>query len=815
MGRCGGEGPPAVGQGTAHAGAMGERAFTPLDPAAAMSIPAEAGQSVAPPDALSQSVAPLMDAYIPGGPAAGSFTPPYSPEVLAVARRYQIPIGRVQVVLSDPSVKALEGQIARGIEQRLTPENLARWLASPKGEAWMKQNPEAFAETVRQRARMTGVGVGVGVLGLLGAEQVADIIGLDPVHHTEERFFFIIMSMHGAERLGSTAWSIAPGRLQGRPFDFMRHTLVRQGGQTMVQVTFEARSSFSRALAAALTANFAVEGSVLRTVANGAKGVLLLPVRMIPSMGPGIAAARLADAALGDALPPDSKARWWISTLAFFLPGAYVTFTRGWGVAFLRRIGFGLVGRAFAVGFGLDIGAMLLQRIVMGDEAAYQRSVSQRVAKRYFDDQMMRQVRAIDDMPWYASIPVGILWGLQYNVREGTNFVAPVAMAEARRGDADVSYENNVYAEDARASREIQATLPRQLFMLLAQGIGAERDTARFYQTVDVGVFRDEIELDGAAEKIKDAITSLAEDRSLSDGTKEELLRSAFDSVRSGPGGEEALNRALALIQAHGIQRSLSTLHFIHLPVNGRIREIVDVKGVVQEGKEDALLGLLDPKQSPAQVREALLALRRAALIVRILDADEAKRPALVALAQEVGLADAQGNLIRSDLYYQAASEWSKMAAGDPARKARLDAHRDGLVLQMQAAAGDPARQLELAKEVMVLSGAAAGINIAVDQEPVVAEAALPADPQAVVTALPVGPKVVWPGGDAYFSGLEIVPGAPAPAEADAAGADAAVFPWEADVCEDPATTKWSTPAQPLWTPPPVFMQGGAAVYAH
>lgn len=730
MGRAGGEGGGV--RSAASAGAAGALVLQadPVLPEMPLDVPLSQG---APSEVR-------IDAFIPAGSSVplADLVPPaelaplefrLSPVVLQLAALYDIPPDRIEVLFSGAERMATEEKIGQLVRERLTPERVVDWLASPDGQAWAAVNPQAYVSTLRQRAATGVPSLALGVLSIIGAEELADIIGLDPVHHAEERFFFVVSAMHGANSAGSaigrSAAEIAMNRFAGRPFDFMRQVIVHEGESATLRVVFEARSSFSRALAASLMSNFAAEGGAVRALANGARGIVMLPFRMVPAIGPGLASSRIVDATVGELLPKGSAARTALSFGAFFLPDAVRLVASRRAMQAIQGIpGLRLLGRAFAVGFVFDMGTMLTQRAALGDGAPYFRSVIARVSDRKFQHDGYEDAKAINDMPWYGQIFAYPAAFTVYVVREGVDFVTPATMDMVRSMDAmsqGLPYLEEVYREDDDVSRGIQRELPRQILAALVQGIGGERDDSAFYRAVDLSRFEDGIALDGTDEEIAERIDGLLKKEGVG-AWGEASRQSTIEALiaRYTPAEQESGLRGYG---ARHLQETLSSLVFIHRSVNDRVREAVDDEGHLREGREGEFLRLALPDVADAETARAhVLDARRASLILRTLEADGEERARLLGIAAQAGLADGGGTwFARTPLYFESIGAWAMAAASDPARKARAMDRVDALLREMLVTEGE--QKTALAQEIVVVTTALeAGGKRPVDAAPAIAQ---------------------------------------------------------------------------------------------
>ena len=643
----------------------------------------------------------VMDEFMPREADATSKVT-ISPELRAVAEKAGLPPERIPDILAGEANIASEAEIGKIVEERFTPEKLAAWLESKPGNVWIAENRPALMDNFKNRVRVGGPGLAMGILGLLGAEQMADAMGItDPA----ERFPFIVYSMHGGMHTGKAAGEIMANRVAGRPYDFVNMRTVGTGSEAAIELTYEARTTMSRALWASLTRNFIGETAMATAMKTGS-GVLRLPVQAAYHMGPGLATSRMVDATFGELLEPGSTGRHALGFGAFFIPDAYRLAFGARGMALARKLGLGLVGRAFAAGFVLDLMMLGTQRVALGSGAEYRRSVEARIGDSYFDDRTYEMFDSIDKMHWSYSWAAYAGGFLTTGLSETLNFVAPVSSNWARtmdaEGDHGEKYEWAVLNEDLAESYNVREDLPEQIVATLVSGVGTERDLASFYTGVSFSMLGSEIEPEGRVEDLADDLDDLFEEEGFAGMGPEEQGR-AIEGIM-GKYSSEVRDRAMSVIGARNLQRSLAALHFIHIHANSDIREMVGDDGAILEGKGDEFLNLAFPGTLAAVAKGEILEMRRASLVARVLDAEGGEGARLTKLAQDVGLASDDGRLLRNRSYYAALVPWVKSV--DPDKSTERGEKFNGHVATLMAdliTAKDPIRRQEIEAELYVI----------------------------------------------------------------------------------------------------------------
>jgi hypothetical protein len=128
------------------------------------------------------------------------------------------------------------------------------------------------------------------------------------------------------------------------------------------------------------------------------------------------------------------------------------------------------------------------------------------------------------------------------------------------------------------------------------------------------------------------------------------------------------VEQALSEIRLHTVRRDLAALNQMQLPENAELGRIFDEHGSLRTGRERALLARVF--QSSDADEAALLRNRRLGLAFRILEAqrrDPATASPYLAVAQRIGLADANGAILDPEIRRQAEAQLAAATGGAPA----------------------------------------------------------------------------------------------------------------------------------------------------
>lgn len=602
----------------------------------------------------------------------------------ALAEAHGISSERVPELLAGRAGIEAQKKVAATIEAKLTPENVAIWLETPRGQEWIAANRDALADTFRNRWKAGAPGLAMAVVGLLGAREVGEIVGIDPVKQPVEHFILSAYTVHACNETGRAAGEVLMRRSARLPMDFVKTEIVGTGKATALRMTLSSRTTLARAFFGALTKNFAGK-STLAIAGN----VITLPIRQLPGMGSSIACSRITDLVLQKIFPNmDPSTRAYITEGALIAPIAYriaagtragksiaaalartrlgaklaesavVRSLLGSGALSGMRIAGRVVAKVFSSGFALDMTTLAAHLVFTGwDEGAYRRSVNDRVQTRLHEEE--------DEILANADLGASLFYGATTSATKAMEFFSPVFSAEIERrlagSDGILSinttgrdFELEIYAEDLNQSEIIREELPEQILLAMTAGVGDEMDTASFYRTFEGDGLDEEIELSDDEEVLLGDIRKIYARMSTEGAAPAEIMAARNELIAKRVPAENlaAFERRIG---AWELQESLRTLHFLYISENEDIRAMADDDGVVTD--RDALLALAMPKLTPEARREKILDMRKTSLIARILEAERSQSPEhekLLALAKEVGLTDAQGNLATDERYDQA-----------------------------------------------------------------------------------------------------------------------------------------------------------------
>lgn len=637
------------------------------------------------------TTAATSDTALPGLELSGAVQPFGAPENLSVDD-----VARMTALgdLVDPSFTVspeLQLELEETVKSRLTPEALSNWLATDEGKAWVGENREVIRESLKSRISEHGPGLGLTIVGLLGAEKLANVMGL---HDPHARLAFIILSMHGFHQVAEPAMGVFVNRFRHRPFDFAKKTMVRTGEGEALRIALGARNGIGRAIGAAILQNF---GKVT------AKSLLLGSGRMAygatMGIGSGIAASRITSAVLGNHV--SASTREWASFGAFLAPDALRIVTGARGTALSNKVGLGAIGRLFGSGFVVDLMTMGMQTLVWGSKAEYRRNIEMRMADRSLKDAANVEDNVVAASPGYYRYPATVALWAGRNARSLFNFVAPVGMAWARSIDLSYTpegsqYEHEIIEGDRADSVRMQQELPAMLTQTLVNGDGGHAWDADFFDHVDFSMLTKEMDVSRKAEGLLRSIQEFP--KTWSDAQVKQEIEKQLNAY-----SVEERFAIMDQITARRTQKTLADLHFMRLQENEAFQTLVDDKGCVSEDRLNDVIAMAFPGKNRDQVERDILDLRKASLIVRILETPEKDRASLLELAHEVKLADRNGHFLPSPLYFGVLKAWASEQS--PERRRAVDARLAEVVAESLKVSDDDPRSDVLTMEAMILSG--------------------------------------------------------------------------------------------------------------
>lgn len=575
---------------------------------------------------------------------AGTTEIEITPEVYAEARALGIAPERVPQLVAKAMEIETRGEMARLVRAKFNIEHLTKWLVDGKGRRWLEENRSQLIDSFKNRMKLGGPGLLLGITGLIGGQELADIIELDPVYNQEERFMMVIGSGHLANTGGTKVLEVASNRIRKMPFDFIKQEIVKEGGKEVIKLTYETRNSIAQAFASALARNFDLSGTVLDIAQRGTIGVIKFPINMALNMGPGILTSKLVDATLGRLLEQGSLTHSMLIGGAFFLPDIYKLALGGAKTSFLNKIfGSGLIKRlskAAGWSFAMDLALLGASRLYHGDASTYERWVNKRATEKKFEAEGAYRFDPSD----LFVIPL-----VTKAFNHFANFMAPDFTAWAHSHDGLMSkskYWHEIREEDKKTSQGLQKVASDAMRQIMLFGEGTEGYSKKFYTELDFSAFR----------RPADAqLPSLIAEPENNTGSAAPTLRSSPDSCRNESG---SVTHAPTLAPVHTsatdepsseeteqseqkitLQKIISNLYFINQPVNNIYRELFNKDGALKGGMETALISTLFPTSVPTDPAQMLLDLRKIGLWTRYLNTSDPKeRAKLDRIANDIGL---------------------------------------------------------------------------------------------------------------------------------------------------------------------------------
>ncbi|HKY62902.1 MAG TPA: hypothetical protein VJR29_05720 [bacterium] len=578
----------------------------------------------------------------------------FQQDVNLLARRLRIMPSRVPHLVAAASMASNGGTLLGISSERMSFDRLLAWTQSSEGQAHLRNNPNRYADNLRNRFIEGGPGLTVGVAGMLGAEYLATEIGLDQRTRPHERFMFVTGASHLLNQGTSAVSEVLINRSLGTSFNYVTTRTVQAGGGLALQYGFEARPGLGRALTASLGRSFALEGSGARMAFNGVRGLAAMPFRAAWGMGPGLMSSAIVDRTIGQAFEEGSTARHVVRMGSFFLPDVYRIALGNRGPAIFSSRGMRVASRAFAAGFIADMMFAGANRLYHGGEGSARMSMIYQRANQLHDADESFLRRPIDGVFEMVAPQIASWWDSVELT--GSGFVPNRHRIQA---------EGEIRAFSLHTSQATDETLRHSLLF----GGQGEELTPEFYSRVDWSSLRGESRLPEVRriEGRELPVALIAEH--LADPAVRRRLggegRDASDPVayiqnqfRGYDLSRSEVEHALSEIRLHTVRRDLASLNQMQLPENAELGRIFDEHGSLRAGQEHALLGRVF--QSSEVDETALLRNRRLGLACRVLEArrhDPAAVSPYLAVAQRIGLADSEGNILDAEIRSQAEAQ--------------------------------------------------------------------------------------------------------------------------------------------------------------
>ncbi len=559
-----------------------------------------------------------------------------------LARRLDILPSRIPHLIAVASGVEGRESLSRIVSERMTVERLREWVQSPEGRVFMEGQGAAFRDTFRNRLVEGGPGLAFGLAGMLGAERLADVVGLDARNHPQERFMFVVGLSHMANGVTSAGTEVLLNRSTAQAFNFVESRVVGAGSESAVQFGFEARSSLSRALFDSMTRSFGLQGSLGRMAWNGTRGLVTMPFRAAWGMGPGLMASAIVDRTIGRSFAEGSAARNAIRFGSFFLPDIYRISVGNRGAAFFEGATMRWASRAFAAGFIADMAFSGVNRWEHGSSgAATQSMIYQRANELHNQDEgtFHRLVDGAFEMvapqvaSWWDSVEL-----------DGLGF-RPNQYQQRAREELRAFSQNTVEQADE--------TLRHALLF----GTGGSNLDPSFYTQVNWDFLRGDNAIrnirlpDGRELPVRDVMEQLQDPavarRFTGPGPHEDQVAYIQRQFRGYSLSRGDVEQILDRISVHRLRNDVASVVQFDLPENASLRQMFDEHGNFRAGAETTTLQHLFP--GGASTEADILRQRRVALAFRILEAQSGSNPSAaepyLAVARRIGLADESGNI--------------------------------------------------------------------------------------------------------------------------------------------------------------------------
>jgi len=481
------------------------------------------------------------------------------PRLYDLMGRYRISPERAEHLLTASQGVENFSHLERMATEGLTIENLDRWLSGTEGQNWIREHGNGL-HSLRERVLRGGPPLATGLAAMLGAERLADIVGLDPLRQRELRFAFVVYLSHAASASTHALWQATANVMLGRPYHLASMRTVRIAGERLAQWTCLERSSLTGALGEGALRSLGWEAGFARTLLRRGVSLATLLPRSAWNMGEGLIFSRIAER-LTQNLPENSAVRRYAPTAAFFLPDVARIAAPARTLSLLESRSMRFASRAFAAGFIGDLSFTGIQHLRLGDRAAYEMFTDMRTAE------LRRQRGEIGNFSW----------------RQIPRLLAPSLSAYIDSHDFLFGSSNEARLEIQRRDREQSSSLGRAVRGEMAWLPGAMGRRAE-------EVFSQEIRLDALDRELLDQLEHCEGGTRLRSGASlEETAAYLQDQFRGEITTREAARSRLLTIYSYRMQQAIAQLHALEIPENETFRRLFDERGRLRPGQEGAL----------------------------------------------------------------------------------------------------------------------------------------------------------------------------------------------------------------------------------
>ena len=400
------------------------------------------------------------------------------------------------------------------------------------------------------------------------------------------------------------------------------------------------------------------------------------------SFGASLLSAGLVDATIGQLFEEHSSARLAVQGAGFFLPQIYRTLMGTRTMAMSESRGISAVsrwgGRAVIASFLLDAGYMGLHHLNQSNVESGRENL------------LYERATAIQSQHqgFFASAFHGLAGLLMPAITQ--RYLVDGEYVDLAR--------TQLQADASQLSSGLDSTLRHTLFF----GASGEDLNPDFYRHLHWDFLRGSNELkditlpDGRTlpvEMVAEQIASPDINQRFTRMQPEEQIRYIQRQYRGHHLSANDVRMILDQIGLTQVRRNLGDLQYVGSTQEQPLIAHFDQNGSLREGHEMSLAASLFPNQDMSE--ERILGLRRVALCVRILDmqaagaAERSPLAALTQIAQGLGLADAQGNLIDGEETRLAREQFSSHAPISPL-SAAPSGNSDADALRSIAEYGNP-----------------------------------------------------------------------------------------------------------------------------
>ncbi|MCC6273787.1 MAG: hypothetical protein IT572_10010 [Deltaproteobacteria bacterium] len=477
----------------------------------------------------------------------------------SLMRQYRISPERAESLLTAAQGVQNFAQLERLASEGLTIENLERWLQGDAGRQWAQENRDGL-RALRERVLRGGPPLATGIAALIGAERLADIVGLDPVRQRELRFAFVVYLSHAASASTQRLWQVTANALLRQPYHLASLRTVRIAGERLGQWTFLERPSYAGALGESALRGLGWEAGFGRTLLRRGVSLATLLPRSAWNMGEGLIFSRIAER-LTDGMSESSALRRYAPTAAFFLPDVARVALPSQSLRLLESRPMRLAGRAFAAGFIGDLGFTGIRRLQLGGNATYEMYTDLRAAE------LRRERGEIGPFSW----------------RNLPRLIAPSISAYIDSHDflfgSSNEVRNEIQRQDQRQSALLREAIRQELAWLPAALGGSAAE-----------VFGREIVLTPLQRDLRDQLEHCAGRGRLRAGADiDETASYLHRQFRGAIASREEAREHVLKIYAYRLQQAAAQLHGLEIAENNEIRRLFDARGVLRPGQEEPL----------------------------------------------------------------------------------------------------------------------------------------------------------------------------------------------------------------------------------